>query len=690
MLPDLRGLKLDHRYELQKLHGSGGMALVFVAHDHVLNRRVAVKVIKPEYALSSVHIAAAIKEARIAAGLKHRHIVSVYDQGQHAWQGQNLVFLVMHYAGGGVLSERLEAGPLAFEEAGRILKQIGEALDYAHERAVIHLDLKPHNILFGEQNEALVTDFGLARVLREASRVKGHTGAGTPDYMAPEQIMGGDVGPFSDVYALGVTLYQMLTGQIPRREWTPEGLVVHLDPTLHPAVRSVIARATWHTPAYRYQTAGDLARDFGRALRVSPSVVQWAPPEADLSVAPPPVGAPPLRGSDTQPTRRPRRELSGRWLARLWRRWPLSLAGAGLLVALILGGLALFGTRSSSATPPHAGAELSAQAFRSPTTTLASPTSTPTAAPTAVPPTPTPSPSPSAAPTLVPPTTTPTPTPFVRIDVESVAVRAGPGEEYPVVGEARQGDLLSLLGRTTDASWWQVEFLGWERWIPAWAGAPSVPSHEVPVAPTPPPPPPPPPTSTPAPAPTASPPPRSPTPTVAPALQNPGFAGVSDGRIPGWSWSALDNFTGGQSDPSASYDTPLIKQADDPVRMISGPTLQIDAVAHVKFRVYVFQTLNVSPGVVLRFQAWAGAYTDIASIQVAAGIDPNGGHGCTKAQWGETLLLNQSSAARQLRAPDVAAGRDGRVTVCLYAEPLYPTAHSAAFFDEARLAVISR
>jgi hypothetical protein len=179
-----------------------------------------------------------------------------------------------------------------------------------------------------------------------------------------------------------------------------------------------------------------------------------------------------------------------------------------------------------------------------------------------------------------------------------------------------------------------------------------------------------------------------PGPTTTASLENPGFEDITFEEIPGWEWWARDNFEpGGDYDPDTSYELPFIKQADDPRRMISGPTLQIDAEEHLKFYTHVFQTVAISPTTRVGFQVSAGAYADAGAIKVAAGIDPNGGPDCVNAQWGEIAFQNQEQAVRTLTSPIVTAGPDGQVTVCLYAEPLYAGVSNAAFFDDAELLI---
>jgi len=170
------------------------------------------------------------------------------------------------------------------------------------------------------------------------------------------------------------------------------------------------------------------------------------------------------------------------------------------------------------------------------------------------------------------------------------------------------------------------------------------------------------------------------------SLQNPGFEDVDSNVIPGWEWWAKDNFTpGGEYDPDTSLDTPLFKKADDPARFITGPTLQIDAVQHLKFKVHIFQTVTVSPTTRIGFQASAGAFAEIGVIWVNAGIDPDGGPDCSDAEWSEPVALDQAQGVRTIAAPELKAGSAGRVTVCLYAEALYAAVSNAAFFDDAEL-----
>jgi len=174
-------------------------------------------------------------------------------------------------------------------------------------------------------------------------------------------------------------------------------------------------------------------------------------------------------------------------------------------------------------------------------------------------------------------------------------------------------------------------------------------------------------------------------------LENSGFGGIQGNNyIPGWSWWAEDNYTPDDDEynPAASYDTPFFNQTYDPARLINGPTLQIEGVAFVKFKTYIYQTANAPPNVTVRFQASAQTYSTFADdgrIKLIIGIDPTGGPGCSQAWWSEELLIDQSANIIQLTTPTVRVGNAGKVTVCLYAETLYPAHSNAVYFDNAIL-----
>jgi len=287
-------------YELLEVIGKGGMAAVYRAHQPSMDRDVAIKVMsldladEPEFATRFRH------EAQIIARLQHPYIVPVYDFGTEG----RLTFLVMRLLTGGSLGDELRGGSLSTERVIELTRQIASALDYAHQRGVIHRDLKPTNVLLDEQGNAYLTDFGIAKMIG-GSTITGLTSPGavmgTPTYMAPEQWRSEPVDARTDVYALGVIVYQMLLGQVPFSAETPHGLMYqHLDadppsprmikPGLPVGIEPVIRKALAKNPNDRYASAGELARDLENALRFPVRM-----PEQTAFEAPPPPVRPAAR-----------------------------------------------------------------------------------------------------------------------------------------------------------------------------------------------------------------------------------------------------------------------------------------------------------------------------------------------------------------------------------------------------------
>jgi len=203
-MADLMNYLLAKRYKISKRLGAGGMGEVWLATDTQLGREVAVKFILPHFAQNQQARESFMSEARMVAKLDHPYIMKIYDIGVEPINSQATIYLVMQYAANGTLLDKLERGTLPLAEANRIIQQICRALDYAHHQPIIHLDIKPANILFDLHGNALVNDFGLARVLEKQTHVSLSGMAGTPAYMPPEQYLVGKAGPFSDVFAIGV------------------------------------------------------------------------------------------------------------------------------------------------------------------------------------------------------------------------------------------------------------------------------------------------------------------------------------------------------------------------------------------------------------------------------------------------------------------------------------------------------
>jgi len=206
------------RYQLLRVIGRGGMGVVYLALDPILQRLAAIKVLSPHLSSDETVIARFINEARIAASLQHPNIVTVYEAGQDG----EFVFMAMEYVEGKDLATLLrERGRLHPDEAIAILKAVASALDYAHQRGVIHRDVKPSNVLVSRDGVVKLMDFGIARVIGGERHTKTGVLVGTPEYMAPELWEGKEADKMADLYALGVMAYEMLTGEVPFTGDTP-------------------------------------------------------------------------------------------------------------------------------------------------------------------------------------------------------------------------------------------------------------------------------------------------------------------------------------------------------------------------------------------------------------------------------------------------------------------------------------
>lgn len=255
------------RYDVEKELAQGGMGLIFLARDPYIQRQVVVKVLMYSRMVDEVYREFFQQEAELIAALEHPCIVPIYDFGFHGEQP----YIVMRYMSEGTLDDRVVKGELKHTEIAHILKRVADALDAAHLRKIVHRDVKLSNILFDSTGEAFLSDFGIAKS-KTVSDDDGDWLVGTPAYMSPEQATGAPVDGRSDVYALGVVLYRLLTGQLPFSSDSTTGLInAHVDLPI-PDVRlvkgnipaawqEVVAKAMAKEPGDRYSTAGDFARD---------------------------------------------------------------------------------------------------------------------------------------------------------------------------------------------------------------------------------------------------------------------------------------------------------------------------------------------------------------------------------------------------------------------------------------------
>src|SRR4051812_39768365 len=266
-------------YRVDELVGRGGMGVVYRATDVSLERSVALKLLAPELARDESFRRRFATESKVAASLDHPNVIPIYHAGEH----DGVLFLAMRFVRGEDLRVRLErSGLLDPAEAARFVAQVGSALDAAHEAGLVHRDVKPANVLLDGHDHAYLTDFGLTKRLA-ADTVETRTGQilGTLDYIAPEQIRGEPLGPYTDVYALACMTVHLLTGEVPFTVDTEEGkLWAHLSeppplatarrPGLPLAVDAVLTRAMAKDPALRYATAGEFAADAAAAVAAPP------------------------------------------------------------------------------------------------------------------------------------------------------------------------------------------------------------------------------------------------------------------------------------------------------------------------------------------------------------------------------------------------------------------------------------
>lgn len=278
-------------YELQQEIGRGGMATVYSGRQLSMNRMVAIKVLPRHFLHDPGFLERFEREVEVISKLEHPHILPIYDYGET----EGVPYIAMRYLGGGSMADLIRRGVPELKDIVQPMRQVAEALDYAHQRGIIHRDLKPGNIMLDESGNAYLSDFGIARVM--GSDLTGSAIIGTPAYMSPEQAHGAPIDARSDIYSLGIVLFELITGHEPYHAETPMGLLLmHINEPIPPltkfrddvppSLQHVVERATAKDPDQRYSSAGELAESLAAAVRgeaVTPA------PMAPISYPPPPT-----------------------------------------------------------------------------------------------------------------------------------------------------------------------------------------------------------------------------------------------------------------------------------------------------------------------------------------------------------------------------------------------------------------
>ena len=273
---NLEGKLLGNRYEIIEKIGNGGMATVYKAEDKILKRYVAVKILRDEFTTDEEFIKRFEVEAQSAARLTHANIVSIFDVGVDG----NLYYIVMELIQGKTLKEIIikERGPLPWKWSINVAIQIASALEMAHRNNIVHRDIKPHNIIITEDGVAKVTDFGIAKAVSNSTITAFGTTIGSVHYFSPEHARGGYTDAKSDLYSLGVVMYEMVTGRVPFDADTPVSVAlkhmqeepvqpIEVNPNVPTAVNKIIMRALQKDTTLRYQTATEMLGDLKKALK---------------------------------------------------------------------------------------------------------------------------------------------------------------------------------------------------------------------------------------------------------------------------------------------------------------------------------------------------------------------------------------------------------------------------------------
>jgi eukaryotic-like serine/threonine-protein kinase len=325
------GSVVDGRYNVQARIGGGGMADVWLAEDSHLQRRIALKVLHRRFAQDREFVMRFQREAESAAGLQHPNIVSVFDRGE--WEGT--YYIAMQYIEGPTLKQLIDSG-ITVEQGVAVIRQVLQAAGYAHRQGIVHRDLKPQNVLVDPEGKAVVTDFGIARAgVSEITQ----TGSvmGTPHYLSPEQAQGFDVTAVSDLYSIGVMLYEALTGRVPFEGESAVAVAMKqvsqmpqrpssIQPRVSPALDAVVMRALEKDPGQRFQSADAFIAALDQAMRDPGGAGRGTTSFAAL----PPVVATPVEEEQEDPEAARKRR----------RNWWILAALVAILIGALIGILA--------------------------------------------------------------------------------------------------------------------------------------------------------------------------------------------------------------------------------------------------------------------------------------------------------------------------------------------------------------
>ena len=341
------GKRIGKRYEIIRVIGDGGMSRVYLAHDVILDRDVAIKVLHYDFANEEELKKRFQREALSATSLTHPHIVNIFDVGQE----DELHYLVMEYIAGKTLKDYIHThGALSVEHAVSIMQQLVSGISHAHHNGIVHRDIKPQNVLMNGDNDVKITDFGIAMALNSTAHTKTNSVIGTVHYLSPEQARGGMATKRSDIYSLGIVFYELLTGELPFSAETAVAIALkHLQeetpsvrdrfPEIPQSVENVILKATAKDSAHRYATTDDMYDDLLTVL--SPERAnepKFALPFDDdktmaipaikearkAAVAEDTVKMAPIKEEPVAPVKKKK------------KKWPFVLAGSMLLIVLLL------------------------------------------------------------------------------------------------------------------------------------------------------------------------------------------------------------------------------------------------------------------------------------------------------------------------------------------------------------------